>query len=128
MPCAFARLAREAGVPHAILLSSAAASSSSWVTYLAQKGQVEDAWAALKFSTLTVLKPGLLGRGEAMRTGEKMFAWFSKPIPVETVAAAIWNRAAHVVATDAKIETPVHWENKEIYAEAARAGVEEITL
>lgn len=58
-----ARAAREAGVDHAILVSSVGADPAARAFYLATKGQTERDVAALGFARLDILRPGLL-RGE----------------------------------------------------------------
>ena len=73
-------------------MSSDGANAGSMVTYLAQKGQLEDEWKKLECDTLTILRPGLLDRGDKATTMEKMFGVIAKPLPCATVAKAIRNR------------------------------------
>jgi hypothetical protein len=85
-----------------------------------QKGQVEDHWTALKFDSFTILRPGLLGRGNDMKTVEKMFAYIQTPIPCEIVGRAIAHRCVVTNLTATKEEKPTIWENPQIYAEAEK--------
>lgn len=48
-PNNFARMAKSLGCHHAVLMSSDGANAGSMLTYLSQKGQVEDAWKHLDF-------------------------------------------------------------------------------
>ncbi len=119
-PNKFADLAKAAGVRHAVLLSSQGANATSWFTYMKQKGEVEDHWTSLAFDTLNIFQPGLLGRGDQMRPAEKVFAWVSKPIPVETVAKAIVTRLHNAVATG-EVQAdhkPLRLQNDGIYKQA----------
>jgi uncharacterized protein YbjT (DUF2867 family) len=56
-----ARVARARGVPTLALVSAMGASARSPVFYSRVKGEVEEAVAALGFSSLTILRPGLIG-------------------------------------------------------------------
>jgi hypothetical protein len=100
----------QCGVKHAILMSSDGANAGSFLTYLSQKGektvifcsvfvsqrtqkgQVEDEWKKLECDTLTILRPGVLDRGDQKNTMEKVMGVFMKPMPCSTVAQAIANR------------------------------------
>ena len=55
-----AKLARELGADHAVLVSSVGASAQSGNFYLRVKGEVERGIAALGFRRVDVLRPGLL--------------------------------------------------------------------
>ncbi|WP_062782806.1 NAD(P)H-binding protein [Novosphingobium capsulatum] len=69
-----ATAARQAGVGHAILVSSVGADPSARAFYLATKGEVERDVAALGFARLDVLRPGLLrgARQGAVRPAERL--------------------------------------------------------
>lgn len=101
---AFARAAREAGVPHFLSMSSVGARKESANLYLRTKGQVDEALTGIGFGALDVFRPGLLlgeraerraGEGLAMlldpfvrtllRGGLRRFAG----VPAEQVATAI---------------------------------------
>lgn len=117
-PTQFARLAKAAGATRAVLVSSTGAKASSFVRYLAQKGEVEEAWTKLGFESLTILRPGLLGRGDRARPVEKLYALLQKPIPVSVVGQAI---ASVVTKSSSSHTQPSILTNRAIYAEAERA-------
>lgn len=77
-------------VSHAAVISSQGANSSSLFTYMKTKGRVEDDYAALPFSSVSVFRPGFLNRGAdtQARLGERFFRWFTSGIDVDAVAAA----------------------------------------
>lgn len=79
---AAARLARQAGTPCFVLVSSLGAKAGSGNFYLQVKGQTEDDLAALGFESLTLLRPSLLDagpRGDG-RTGESIGLWLAKAL------------------------------------------------
>lgn len=66
-----ARMARELGARHAILVSSVGASAQSGNFYLRVKGETERALCELGFDRVDLLRPGLLlGDRSESRTGE----------------------------------------------------------
>ncbi|MFD2097032.1 hypothetical protein ACFSJ3_13630 [Corallincola platygyrae] len=69
---AAAKLARGAGTPNAMLISSTLASAQSLSPYLRWKGKAEQALEALQFEKLAIFRPGpLLGRIE-VRLSERL--------------------------------------------------------
>ncbi|NMN04253.1 MULTISPECIES: NAD(P)H-binding protein [unclassified Novosphingobium] len=100
-----ATAARQAGVAHAILVSSVGADPDARAFYLATKGEVERDVAALGFARLDVLRPGLLlGHRQgpprpAERLGMALAPWLDwvlagsvsryRSIPAATVGRAI---------------------------------------
>lgn len=115
-PVQFAKLGIRLGAKHAVLVSSIGAKKGSYLgPYLSQKGEVEDEWKIIGFDTLTILKPGLLGRGEKMRVVEKISSWISTPIPCEIIGKAIASRVENVVAASAKEDSAMIQTNVEIY-------------
>lgn len=70
----FARLAKQRGVRHMIVVSSVGADAESRNFYLALKGEMEAAMAALGFARLDILRPGLLvgPRGGERRAAERI--------------------------------------------------------
>jgi len=72
-PLAVARLARRHGTPAYVLNSALGASASSWVFYNRVKGELEQALGQVGFSSLTHVRPGLIGgdRKES-RAGERV--------------------------------------------------------
>ena len=66
----FAKAARENGVSHYVLVSSAGASPTSLLFYPKMKGQLEEAIKALGFPTLSILRPPILVRKQSDRSEE----------------------------------------------------------
>jgi uncharacterized protein YbjT (DUF2867 family) len=73
--------AREAGVGTVHLVSSQGASQGSWLLYPRTKGRIEEAYKKLGFDTLNIYRPGLLNRGDKLRSGEA-FLVRSAPHPI----------------------------------------------
>jgi uncharacterized protein YbjT (DUF2867 family) len=97
MPLAAARIAREQGARHFLLVSAIGASVDSRFFYSRVKGELEDALRSVGFRSLTIIRPSLLlgDRGE-FRLGEsvvKHFAWLVpgpyRPVHASDVAAAL---------------------------------------
>jgi uncharacterized protein YbjT (DUF2867 family) len=78
-PLAAARIGREHGVDHYLLVSALGAASGSRVFYSRVKGEVEDGLRSLGYPCLTIVRPSLLlGHRAEFRLGEslaKLFAW-----------------------------------------------------
>lgn len=74
MVVGFARAAREGGAERMLTISSVGADAGSRSFYLAVKGEMERDLAALGFSRLDILQPGLLvgSRGVERRLGERI--------------------------------------------------------
>ncbi len=73
-----ARAAREAGIDHAIVVSSVGADMSARNFYLRVKGEAEIALGKLGFRRLDILRPGLLvGPRENRRPLEQIGMWLS---------------------------------------------------
>ena len=89
IPLRFARIAKEGGVKHASLLSSSGSDDKSFFLYLKVKGRIETGFRDIKFPNLSIWKPGLLGRKEAARLGEKMFRIISQPLQTDDLARAM---------------------------------------
>ena len=72
-PLAFARLAQAQGAQTYVLNSAAGANPKSWIFYNRVKGELERDLAALGFTSLTLVRPGLIG-GERteVRRGEHL--------------------------------------------------------
>jgi len=96
-PLALARLARQQGARHFLLVSALGASSRSRVFYSRVKGELEEAIASLGYPSFTIVRPSLLlGDRDEFRLGEevgKRLAWLTpaalKPVPARDVAAAL---------------------------------------
>lgn len=68
-----AKAAREAGIDHAIVVSSVGADTGSRHRYLRVKGEMEQALSRLSFRRLDILRPGLLrGSRSEYRPGEQL--------------------------------------------------------
>lgn len=76
-------------VRHFALLSSVGADPTSYFLYMSVKGQTEDLVKAGGFHSTSIFRPGLLGRGTAARTKEKIFKWLMGSMPVGTLASAM---------------------------------------
>eukprot|EP01102_Stenamoeba_stenopodia_P019501 TRINITY_DN7381_c0_g1_i1.p1 TRINITY_DN7381_c0_g1~~TRINITY_DN7381_c0_g1_i1.p1 ORF type:complete len:246 (-),score=48.08 TRINITY_DN7381_c0_g1_i1:254-931(-) len=85
----FTRLSKEAGVSHFHLVSSVGANKNSWFLYPQTKGEIEQYVQDQKFKVTSIWRPGLLDRGDAARTVEKIASVFMGSISVETVARAM---------------------------------------
>lgn len=98
IPLKFAQLAKDNGVPMAVLLSAYGASANSSNFYSQMKGKLEDAIESLKFNSYIIFRPGLLLRADTDRAGEKIGAsilnFFNglglfrkfRPLPTKTLA------------------------------------------
>jgi uncharacterized protein YbjT (DUF2867 family) len=99
---AAARLGRERGAAHFLLVSARGADPRSPFFYYRVKGELEEAVKALGYPSLTIARPSLLlGERDEFRVGEelaKRLGWLlpraSRPVPAAQVAAALV-RAAH---------------------------------
>lgn len=87
MVAAAAKASKNASVRHFSLVSAQGASASCWyndwklfhpLLYVATKGQAEEAVKALDFSYLTVVRPGILERGDFTRSAER---WALRLLP-----------------------------------------------
>ncbi len=78
-PLALARLARQQGARHFLLVSALGADAGSGLFYNRVKGELEEALRALDYPSLTIVRPSLLlGEREEFRLGEeaaKLFRW-----------------------------------------------------
>jgi uncharacterized protein YbjT (DUF2867 family) len=101
-PLTIARLAREQGASHCLLVSALGADPRSPVFYYRIKGELEEAVRALGYPSLTIARPSLLlGERQERRLGEdvgKRLGWLLppawRPVRASQVAAALV-RAAH---------------------------------
>ena len=116
-PRDFARLAKLKECKHAVLMSSDGAKAGSMISYLAQKGQVENEWKKLDFESLLILRPGVLDRGDLKNTMEKIMGWMMTPMLCSTIARAVRNHVRDSVdAGLEKIVLEIVWRNAEINA------------
>lgn len=96
-PLAAARLGRQLGAMHYLLVSAIGASPTSRVFYNRVKGETERDIASVAYRSLTIVRPSLLlGYREEFRLGEqvaKRLAWLTPakwaPVHARDVAAAL---------------------------------------
>ena len=97
MPLAAARLARQQGARHFLLVTALGASTESRFFYNRVKGELEDALRSVGFRSLTIVRPSLLlGDRREFRLGEslaKRLAWAVpgryRPVHAREVAGAL---------------------------------------
>jgi uncharacterized protein YbjT (DUF2867 family) len=98
-----ARLARERGAGHFLLVSSHGADARSRIFYSRVKGEVEEAIRAIGYPSVTIARPSLLlGHRREFRLGEELakpvgwlFPRSIRPIQARHVAAALIHAAEH---------------------------------
>jgi uncharacterized protein YbjT (DUF2867 family) len=96
-PLALARLGREQGARHYLLVSALGADAKSRVFYNRVKGELEDALGALSLRSLSIVRPSLLlGERAEFRLGEQIFKRLGflapakyRPVHARDVAAAL---------------------------------------
>jgi uncharacterized protein YbjT (DUF2867 family) len=124
-PLAAAHIARERGATHFLLVSSVGANLRSQIFYSRVKGELEAAVLALRYRSVTIVRPSLLlGPRAEYRLGEQiakrlafLFPARYKPVGAHAVAA--------VLVRAAKEDAPGHRiiESREIRALADAAVV-----
>lgn len=81
LPLQVARLSLMHGAKSYALNSALGADAASRVFYSRTKGELEQALRAMKFSSLTLIRPGLLdGHRQESRPAERMATWVSKAL------------------------------------------------
>ena len=102
IPRRHAKAAKEAGATHALLVSSLGADEESHVFYNNLKGTLEEDLRRLKFDSLTVFRPSVIGGSrpgdlrKAEAWGQKLMSYLPrmwKTIPAERIAAAMIQKA-----------------------------------
>eukprot|EP01122_Echinamoeba_exundans_P013125 TRINITY_DN5675_c0_g1_i1.p1 TRINITY_DN5675_c0_g1~~TRINITY_DN5675_c0_g1_i1.p1 ORF type:complete len:259 (-),score=70.55 TRINITY_DN5675_c0_g1_i1:158-823(-) len=88
----FGQQCHDAGIKNVHLVTSTGSDKNSFFLYMQVKGQLEELYESFKFKTLSIWRPGLLGR-ENPRFGEKVALFFMKGMPVSRVAQAMRMRA-----------------------------------
>jgi len=92
------RAAKTAGVPHFGLVSAQGANANLWASdwkvfhgllYAKTKGLAEKSIQDQNFSYVTIMRPGLLERGELDRPLEKVYGKILTSVPVSKVAAVL---------------------------------------
>ena len=121
-----AKLCKDSGISHFLLVSSIGADANSSLLYPATKGQIEEYLKTLKFDRLSIFRPSLLMTPrEERRSGEALAQAISpylswtlggslrkyKEIPVETVGKAmmlvLYNTVVDPKARGTREENPV---------------------
>ena len=118
IPLKFAEIAKQNGVPRAVLLSAYGANSTSRIFYSRMKGQLEDHIGHLSFGQYIILKPGALLRENTDRGIERItnavlkilntlgIARKHKPLPTSILAEKlakapkIFSAGTHVIELD----------------------------
>lgn len=118
IPLKFAEIAKQNGVPRAVLLSAYGANPTSGVFYSRMKGQLEDHIGHLSFGQYIILKPGALLRENTDRAVERItvsvlnflntlgIARRHRPLPTSILAEKlakapkIFSAGTHVIALD----------------------------
>ena len=81
-PVAAARIAKEHGVKHYLLVSALGSNAQSTVFYNRIKGETENAIIDLSFERTTIVRPSLLvGERQEVRRGERIGQFFAPLIP-----------------------------------------------
>lgn len=105
-PLAAARLAREQGATHYLIVTAIGANARSRIFYNRLKGEVEDGLALLDYRSLTIARPSvLIGDRSESRLSEKI-AWrlaFMTPRKYKPVQAS---RVATALVTAARNDLP----------------------
>lgn len=78
IPAKFAEIARQNGVPRAVILSAYGADSASKVFYSGLKGKLDDHVAQLAFEQCILFRPGMLLRKDTDRWSERIAKWVLK--------------------------------------------------
>ena len=103
-PIQIAQAAKSNGVSQAILVSSYGADSTSGSFYLKLKGQLENAFQANGFESLTILRPSvLLGKRSRYRIGESVAAWL-----LQTFSWLPWARRFRPIAGSQVAKAMIH--------------------
>ncbi|TYZ65289.1 hypothetical protein PybrP1_013196 [[Pythium] brassicae (nom. inval.)] len=85
----FGEAAKAAGVPFFGLLTSAGANKNSWFLYPQTKGEVEENVKQMGFARTSVYRPGLIDRGDLMRTMETLGSYLLPSITTRAIARAM---------------------------------------
>ncbi|KAL4513506.1 hypothetical protein Ndes2526B_g07557 [Nannochloris sp. 'desiccata'] len=116
------RAAKKAGVPHFGLVSAQGANANLWASdwkpfhgllYAKTKGLAEESIKG-HFTSVTIMRPGLLDRGDLDRPLEKVWGKFMSSVPVSKVAAALIADAENFAIGGASDEKVKIWNMKEI--------------
>ena len=115
--------AKLAGVPHFALVSAVGANpniyANDWkafhgLLYTKTKGLAEESIKGQHFSLTTIMRPGMLERGDLTRFGEKFGSLFMSTVAVSKVAAAMISDAEKFAAGAAGDENVKVWSMADI--------------
>ena len=97
-PVALARLGREQGASHLLLVSAIGASAGSRFFYNRVKGDLEDVIRTLGYRAVTIVRPSLLlGQREEFRLGERIAMFVGDIVPKKYRPVAARDVAATLV-------------------------------
>lgn len=106
IPLMIARMAREHGAQHALLVSAVGASSRSRVFYSQVKGEMEDALLSLEYRSVTIVRPSfLVGERASPRLGERIASVVLRLVPARWAPVQADQVARAMVAAAAR-DTP----------------------
>jgi len=100
-----ATAARQANVPHYSLVSAQGANASlpatDWkimhgLLYSKTKGEAEQAVISAGFPAVTIMRPGLIERGEKARAAEKIYSKIVGSVPASQIASVMIKEAERV--------------------------------
>jgi uncharacterized protein YbjT (DUF2867 family) len=121
LPLRIAEIAKEEGCRTLVLISSIGADSRSSIFYSRVKGLLENAWVALEFDQLHILRPSmLLGIREESRPAEFIGKMLMKPLSIiipwkyKPIHASQIARVIHHAITGKGDRTKV-WEGKSLF-------------
>ena len=101
IPAKFAEIAKQNGVPRAVVVSAYGASTKSKVFYSKMKGELDELIANLGFEQCIIFRPGFLLRKDTDRASERIMAHVLKfvnslglvrkfrPLPTSTLAVKL---------------------------------------
>lgn len=98
-----------------VQISSSGASATSYFLYMKTKGRADEAAVAAGFPHVVIMRPGLLGRKDKARFGERILSVFLPVMPVERVAAATMVAICDATGTTSEGGTVAAWENGKIH-------------
>ncbi|KAI6659788.1 Oxidoreductase HTATIP2-like [Oopsacas minuta] len=123
IPVRFARVAKEMGVKHMSLLTSSGSDAKSSFFYLKMKGLLENTFRDISFPILSIFRPGLLGRKEQMKFGEKLFSLIWPAIQTDDVARGIVQESLNVITGSSLPVNPIYYNAQILVLNAERLRV-----
>jgi uncharacterized protein YbjT (DUF2867 family) len=106
LPVAIARLGRERGANHFLLVSAIGASATSRFFYNRVKGELEDVIRTLGYRSVTIVRPSLLlGKRSEFRLGEWLAMRFADLVPKKYRPVSA-SDVARALVESARADTP----------------------